>query len=119
MPRRSTCCRRLNTGHEGALSTVHANGPVDALRRLATLSLFSGVALPFAAITEQVAAAVDIVVQVERGRSGARAIVAIAEVHGDRDGVETRPLFAAADGELVPVTPPDPVIAPSRCADAR
>ena len=62
----------LNTGHEGALSTVHANSPVDALRRLATLSLFSGVALPFEAITEQVAAAVDVVVQVERGSSGAR-----------------------------------------------
>ncbi len=77
----------LNTGHEGALSTVHANGPVDALRRLATLSLFSGVALPFEAITEQVAAAVDIVVQVERGRSGARAIVAIEEVLSERGAI--------------------------------
>src|SRR4051812_23246855 len=44
----------LNTGHEGALSTVHANSPLDALRRIATLSLFSGVAVPFEAITDQV-----------------------------------------------------------------
>ena len=97
----------LNTGHEGALSTVHANGPVDALRRLATLALFSGVALPFAAITEQVAAAVDVVVQVERGRSGARAIV------GDRRGAERARrrwargrCSAATAGGLVPVGSP-------------
>jgi pilus assembly protein CpaF len=96
----------LNTGHEGALSTVHANGPVDALRRLATLALFSGVALPFEAITEQVAAAVDVVVQVERGRSGARAIVAIAEVQSERGAIGTRPLFAAGSGELVPAGRP-------------
>ena len=96
----------LNTGHEGALSTVHANGPLDALRRLATLALFSGVALPFEAITEQVAAAVDIVVQVERGRSGPAAIVAIAEVHSERGAVGTRPLFAGAANELVPAGVP-------------
>lgn len=88
----------LNTGHEGALSTVHANGPVDSLRRIATLALFSGVALPFEAITEQVAAAVDLVVQVERGRSGARAIVAIEEVQSERGVIATRPLFSAAQG---------------------
>ncbi len=97
----------LNTGHEGALSTVHANGPVDALRRLATLTLFSGVALPFAAITDQVAAAVDVVVQVERGRSGARAIVAIAEVLSERGAIGTRPLFARVGGTLTPAGAPD------------
>jgi pilus assembly protein CpaF len=73
----------LNTGHEGALSTVHANGPLDALRRVATLTLFSGVALPFASVCEQVSAAVDGVVQVERGRNGERRIVAIAEVRSE------------------------------------
>ncbi len=97
----------LNTGHEGALSTVHANGPIDALRRLATLALFSGVALPFEAITEQVAAAVDVVVQVERGRSGARAVVAIAEVERERGAIGARPLFVADDGELVPAGAPN------------
>ncbi len=93
----------LNTGHEGALSTVHANSPVDALRRLTTLSLFSGVALPFEAITDQVNAAVDIVVQLERGRSGGRAIVAIAEVENERGVIATRPLFTADAGGLSPV----------------
>jgi pilus assembly protein CpaF len=98
----------LNTGHEGALSTVHANGPVDALRRLATLSLFSGVALPFEAITDQVAAAVDLVVQVERGHSGARAIVAIEEVQSERGTIATRPLFATTPhGELAPIGIPN------------
>jgi pilus assembly protein CpaF len=96
----------LNTGHEGALSTVHANSPLDALRRLATLSLFSGVALPFEAITDQVAAAVDIVVQVERGRSGARAIVAIAEVRNEHGVIGTSSLFAASAGGLVPTGAP-------------
>jgi pilus assembly protein CpaF len=96
----------LNTGHEGALSTVHANGPADALRRLATLALFSDVALPYLAITEQVAAAVDVVVQVERGRSGARAIIGIGEVLSEHGVVGTRPLFSGASGALVPVGAP-------------
>jgi pilus assembly protein CpaF len=96
----------LNTGHEGALSTVHANGPLDALRRIATLALFSGVALPFASVCEQVTAAVDGVVQVERGRNGERRIVAIAEVRAEAGAMEIEPLFAAADDELRPQRPP-------------
>lgn len=92
----------LNTGHEGALSTVHANSPLDALRRIATLSLFSGVALPFEAITEQVGAAIDVVVQVERGRSGAREIVAIAEVENERGSIGVRELFGRGAGALGP-----------------
>ena len=90
----------LNTGHEGALSTVHANGPLDALRRIATLALFSGVALPFASVCEQVSAAVDGVVQVERGRNGERRIVAIAEVRSETGAIEIEPLFVAAGDGL-------------------
>jgi pilus assembly protein CpaF len=96
----------LNTGHEGALSTVHANSPVDALRRIATLSLFSGVALPFEAITEQVGAAIDLVVQVERGRSGAREVVAIAEVEHERGSIGVRELFGRGTGTLTPIGAP-------------
>ncbi len=92
----------LNTGHDGALSTVHANSPIDALRRIATLALFSGVALPFASVCEQVAAAVDGVVQVERGRSGDRRIVAIAELRPGIEVIEIEPLFMADGDRLRP-----------------
>jgi pilus assembly protein CpaF len=70
----------LNTGHDGALSTVHANSPVDALARLETLALMAGVGLPHEAIAEQVQRGIDLVVQLERRRDGARRVVEIAEV---------------------------------------
>jgi pilus assembly protein CpaF len=75
----------MNTGHEGSLSTCHANSPVDALRRLETMVLSGGVALPLDAVRDQVAAAVDLVVQVARIGGGARQVVAVDEVVA-RDG---------------------------------
>jgi pilus assembly protein CpaF len=97
----------LNTGHDGSLSTLHANAPVDALRRLATLALFSGVPVPFDAVAEQAAAAVDLVVQVERGRSGARRLVGIAEVHAAGEAITVRELFVAGKAELQPTGLPN------------
>ena len=70
----------LNTGHDGALSTVHANSPSDALVRLETLALMAGLGLPHAAIAEQVRRGIDLVVQLERRRDGSRAVTEIAEV---------------------------------------
>jgi pilus assembly protein CpaF len=70
----------LNTGHAGALSTVHANSPVDALVRLETLALMAGLGLPHAAIAEQVQRGIDLVVHLERGPDGARRVAEIAEV---------------------------------------
>jgi pilus assembly protein CpaF len=70
----------MNTGHEGSLSTCHANGPADALRRLETMVLSGAPGLPLAAVREQVAAAVDLVVQVARVAGGRRAVVAVDEV---------------------------------------
>jgi len=70
----------LNTGHEGALSTVHANSPEDALRRLETLVLMAGVGLPHAAVSEQVRRGIDLVVHLERGADGSRRVTEIAEV---------------------------------------
>jgi pilus assembly protein CpaF len=70
----------LNTGHDGALSTVHANSPADALARLETLALMAGLGLPHAAIAEQVRRGIDLVVQLERRRDGSRAVIEIAEV---------------------------------------
>ncbi|HEX7293361.1 MAG TPA: ATPase, T2SS/T4P/T4SS family, partial [Solirubrobacterales bacterium] len=70
----------LNTGHAGALSTVHANSPADALSRLETLVLMAGVGLPHEAIAGQVRRGIDLVVQLERRPDGARRVTEIAEV---------------------------------------
>jgi pilus assembly protein CpaF len=70
----------LNTGHDGALSTVHANSPADALGRLETLALMAGVGLPHAAVAEQVQRGIDLVVHIERRADGARVVSEIAEV---------------------------------------
>ncbi len=70
----------LNTGHDGALSTVHANSPADALARLETLALMAGVGLPHEAIAEQVQRGIDLVVHLERGPGGERRVTEIAEV---------------------------------------
>jgi pilus assembly protein CpaF len=72
----------LNTGHGGALSTVHANSPGDALRRLETLALMAGVGLPYAAIAEQVQRGIDLVVHIERRSDGSRRVAEIADVSG-------------------------------------
>jgi pilus assembly protein CpaF len=76
----------MNTGHEGSMSTVHANSPYDALNRLETMVLMAGTDLPSRAIQKQIASAIDIVVQAERLRGGTRKIVCIAEVTGLEDG---------------------------------
>jgi pilus assembly protein CpaF len=70
----------LNTGHDGALSTVHANSPADALTRLETLALMAGAGLPHATIAEQARRGIDFVVQLRREPDGARRVVEIAEV---------------------------------------
>jgi pilus assembly protein CpaF len=70
----------LNTGHRGALSTVHANSPADALARLETLALMAGLGLPHEAIAAQVRRGIDLVVHLERLPDGSRRVTAIAEV---------------------------------------
>ncbi len=80
----------LNTGHSGCLSTIHANSPTDALRRLASLVMSAGTGLPHDAIRAQIGSAVDVVVQVERAPSGAREVAAVVEVV---DGDTVRPLW--------------------------
>jgi pilus assembly protein CpaF len=69
-----------NTGHDGSLSTVHANSPTDAIARIETLALFSGVPLPIAALRAQIGSAIDAIVQVARGHGGRREIVDVAEI---------------------------------------
>jgi pilus assembly protein CpaF len=70
----------MNTGHDGSLSTVHANSPVDALRRLEVMVLSAGLELPMAAVRDQLTSALDLVVQVARLADGRRRIVAVGEV---------------------------------------
>ncbi len=84
----------LNTGHDGSLSTVHANSPEDALRRLETLALMAGLGLPHAAVREQVAAAVDLVVHQARRPDGSRVVESIVEVVRAAGGAGTRALLA-------------------------
>lgn len=74
----------LSTGHDGSLSTCHANGPLDAVRRLEALAAMAGVGLPPESLREQLAAAIDLVVHVARRPDGARRVVAVHEV-GERD----------------------------------
>jgi pilus assembly protein CpaF len=72
----------MNTGHDGSLSTVHANTPRDAIARLETLVLMAGMDLPLRAIREQIASAVDVIVQLSRMRDGSRRVTAVTEVQG-------------------------------------
>ena len=76
----------MNTGHDGSMSTVHANNARDAISRLETLVLLAGTELPSRAIRGQIASAINIVVQTERLRGGSRKIVSVAEVLGVVDG---------------------------------
>jgi pilus assembly protein CpaF len=84
----------LNTGHEGALSTVHANSPEDALRRIETLALMAGVGLPHEAVREQLARGVDLVVHMVREPQGARRVTELAEVARAAAGVGVRTLWS-------------------------
>ncbi len=72
----------MNTGHDGSLTTLHANSPRDALARLEVMCLMAGMELPVRAIREQVASAVDLICQQTRLRDGSRKVVAITEVQG-------------------------------------
>jgi len=79
----------MNTGHDGSLTTIHANNPRDAIARLETMCLMADVNLPDKAIRHQIAAAVHIVVQVARLSDGTRRVTHISEVTGVADGMVT------------------------------
>jgi len=79
----------MNTGHDGSLATAHANTPRDLIARLETMVMMSGMDLPVKAIREQIASAIDVVVQQTRLRDGSRKIVAISEVTGMEGDVVT------------------------------
>jgi pilus assembly protein CpaF len=99
----------MNTGHDGSLTTIHANSPIEALARLETLVLMSGVELPSLAIREQISRSIHVIVQQTRLSDGSRKITSVTEIDGlDRSGrFEVRPIFefeqtgVARDGTVI------------------
>ncbi len=89
----------LNTGHEGALSTVHANSPEDALRRIETLALIAGVGLPHEAIREQLGRGVDLVIHLARLGDGSRRVIEVSEVVRVAGSVGVRSLYRRGSDE--------------------
>ena len=84
----------MNTGHEGSMTTVHANSPRDAISRLETMVLMAGFELPVRAIREQIAAAIDVILQVTRLPDGRRVITAVTEVQGlEGDAILLQDIF--------------------------
>jgi len=89
----------MNTGHEGSLTTLHANSPRDALGRLETMILMAGMDLPLSAVREHIASSVDVVAQLVRAADGRRLISAIVEVTGLEGGrIQLQDLFLAEAG---------------------
>jgi pilus assembly protein CpaF len=88
----------MNTGHEGSLSTCHANSPADALRRLEVMVLSAGLDLPLSAVRDQLTSAVDLVAQVARQADGRRQVVAVAEVLDPPSGGERLRSLAGPEG---------------------
>jgi pilus assembly protein CpaF len=84
----------MNTGHDGSLTTAHANSPRDALSRLETMVLMSGLELPVRAIREQISSAIDLVIQQSRMRDGSRKITHITEVqHLEENTITMQDIF--------------------------
>ncbi len=84
----------MNTGHDGSLSTVHANSPRDVLSRLETMVLMSGMDLPVRAIREQIASALDLIIHQARLKDGTRRLTHISEVQGmEGDVITLQDLF--------------------------
>src|SRR5699024_7259501 len=94
----------MKTGHEGSLTTLHANSPRDALGRLETMILMAGMDLPLTAVREHVASGIDVIVQQARLPSGHRVITSIVQITGQESGrIQLQELFCycAEDGEAM------------------
>jgi pilus assembly protein CpaF len=98
----------MNTGHEGSLTTIHANTPRDALARLETMILMAGTSLPTRAMREQISSAIDVLIQIARLADGSRRVMSITEVTGmEGDVVTTQEVYRfrrrgiTAEGQVV------------------
>lgn len=95
----------MNTGHNGSMTTIHANSCRDALARLETLVLMAGMDLPVTAIRQQISSAIHFIIQISRNSSGAREITSISEIQGIESGtIQVAELFSRSKstGELEP-----------------
>ena len=93
----------MNTGHDGSLTTVHANTPHDALSRLETMALMAGLDLPSRAIRDQIASAINLIVQQSRMQDGSRRVTYITEVIGQEgDAFRTADIFLFKQTSLTP-----------------
>ena len=96
----------MNTGHEGSLTTIHANSPRDALNRLETLVLMSGLEIPLHAIREQISSALDVIIHITRLVDGSRRISHITEVLGmESDIITLQDVFVARRGRASELQP--------------
>jgi pilus assembly protein CpaF len=103
----------MNTGHEGSLTTIHANSTRDALLRLETMVLMSGVDLPLRAVREQIASSIDLIVQLDRHPDGGRVVSAVSEVQGrEGDTITLQDVFTRTAGGAIRATGLRP-----RCAE--
>jgi septum site-determining protein MinD len=84
----------MNTGHNGSLTTVHSNSPRDCIKRIETMVLMSGYDLPIRVIREQIASAVNIIIQTSRVKDGSRKVTSIVEITGmEGDVITLAPIF--------------------------
>lgn len=91
----------MNTGHEGSMTTIHANSPREALYRLETLVLMGGVELPLSVVRKHIASSIDLIIQVKRFRSGMRKITQVCEVTGmEQDTILLQDLFMMDETNL-------------------
>ena len=98
----------MNTGHEGSISTIHANTPRDAVARLENMVLMAGMELPARAIREQVASAIEVFIQIQRMQDGTRKVTHVTEVSGmEGETITLQDIFrfhldeVTADGRVV------------------
>jgi pilus assembly protein CpaF len=93
----------MNTGHSGSLTTLHANTPRDTISRIETMALMAGIDFPIRVIREQIASAVEVIVQQARLRDGSRKVTHISEIGGmEGDKIMLQDIFRFEDGELRP-----------------
>ena len=97
----------MNTGHDGSLSTGHANSPADMLSRLEVMTLMAGEEIPMAAVRSQIASALDILVHLGRMKDGSRKVLNISQIEGIRDGtIRISALFEYCRNKEDPSAPP-------------
>jgi pilus assembly protein CpaF len=113
----------MNTGHEGSLSTVHANSPLECLYRLETMAFMANMGLPAHSISAQIKNSIDLIIHVARVQDGTRRLMEICEIDPDNEHYSLRPLFSLeldhAEGQLLHRRKVDPLHLKQLCRRRR